>query len=96
LYAAVATDGGYELAREPAEIMLGQVMRVLDGPFPARAAASPSHKSDPRQVIFTGPDDRMPRGDPRPDDARRRRRATRNSKERRMDPAAIQPPRRSA
>ena len=26
-------DGGYELARDPAEIMLGQVMRVLDGPL---------------------------------------------------------------
>jgi Rrf2 family protein len=48
-------DGGYELAREPHEIMLGQVMRVLDGPLaPLGSAAELKElmKSDPRQAGF--------------------------------------------
>jgi Rrf2 family protein len=48
-------DGGYELAREPKEIMLGQVMRVLDGPLaPLGSAAELAElmKSDPRQAGF--------------------------------------------
>ena len=48
-------DGGYELAREPKEIMLGQVMRVLDGPLaPLGSAAELKElmKSDPRQAGF--------------------------------------------
>ena len=48
-------DGGYELAREPSEIMLGQVMRVLDGPLaPLGSAAELNEliKSDPRQAGF--------------------------------------------
>jgi len=48
-------DGGYELARDPAEIMLGQVMRVLDGPLaPLGSAAELKElmKSDPRQAGF--------------------------------------------
>jgi len=45
-------DGGYELAREPKDVMLGQVMRVLDGPLaPLGSAAELNElmKSDPRQ-----------------------------------------------
>ena len=48
-------DGGYELAREPKEIMLGQVMRVLDGPLaPLGSAAELTElmRSDPRQGGF--------------------------------------------
>lgn len=48
-------DGGYELAREPREVMLGQVMRVLDGPLaPLGSAAELKElmKSDPRQAGF--------------------------------------------
>jgi Rrf2 family cysteine metabolism transcriptional repressor len=48
-------DGGYELARDPKEIMLGQVMRVLDGPLaPLGSAAELKElmKSDPRQAGF--------------------------------------------
>jgi Rrf2 family protein len=48
-------DGGYELARDPGEIMLGQVMRVLDGPLaPLGSAAELNElmKSDPRQAGF--------------------------------------------
>lgn len=48
-------DGGYELAREPKEVMLGQVMRVLDGPLaPLGSAAELKElmKSDPRQAGF--------------------------------------------
>ena len=48
-------DGGYELARDPGEIMLGQVMRVLDGPLaPLGSAAELKElmKSDPRQAGF--------------------------------------------
>jgi Rrf2 family protein len=48
-------DGGYELAREPKEIMLGQVMRVLDGPLaPLGSAAELKElmKSDTRQAGF--------------------------------------------
>jgi Rrf2 family protein len=48
-------DGGYELARVPEEIMLGQVMRVLDGPLaPLGSAAELKElmKSDPRQAGF--------------------------------------------
>jgi len=48
-------DGGYELAREPKDIMLGQVMRVLDGPLaPLGSAAELAElmRSDPRQGGF--------------------------------------------
>ncbi len=48
-------DGGYELARDPAEIMLGQVMRVLDGPLAPLGSAAELRelmKSDPRQAGF--------------------------------------------
>ena len=48
-------DGGYELAREPKEVMLGQVMRVLDGPLaPLGSAAELKElmKNDPRQAGF--------------------------------------------
>ena len=48
-------DGGYELARDPSEIMLGQVMRVLDGPLaPLGSAAELKElmKADPRQAGF--------------------------------------------
>jgi Rrf2 family protein len=48
-------DGGYELARDPGEIMLGQVMRVLDGPLaPLGSAAELNElmRSDPRQAGF--------------------------------------------
>ena len=48
-------DGGYELAREPKEIMLGQVMRVLDGPLaPLGSAAELKElmRQDPRQAGF--------------------------------------------
>src|SRR4029077_18839969 len=48
-------DGGYELARYLSEIMLGQVMRVLDGPLaPLGSAAELNElmKSDPRQAGF--------------------------------------------
>ena len=48
-------DGGYELARDPGEVMLGQVMRVLDGPLaPLGSAAELKElmKSDPRPAGF--------------------------------------------
>ena len=48
-------DGGYELARSPSEVMLGQIMRVLDGPLaPLGSAAELKElmKSDPRQGGF--------------------------------------------
>ncbi|HZN54069.1 MAG TPA: Rrf2 family transcriptional regulator [Candidatus Polarisedimenticolaceae bacterium] len=48
-------DGGYELAREPAQILLGQVMRVLDGPLaPLGSAAELQElmRTDPRQAGF--------------------------------------------
>ena len=48
-------DGGYELARDPSEIMLGQVMRVLDGPLaPLGSAAELKElmRQDPRQAGF--------------------------------------------
>jgi Rrf2 family cysteine metabolism transcriptional repressor len=48
-------DGGYELARDPGEIMLGQVMRVLDGPLaPLGSAAELKElmRLDPRQAGF--------------------------------------------
>ena len=48
-------DGGYELAREPKDVMLGQVMRVLDGPLaPLGSAAELKElmKTDPRQAGF--------------------------------------------
>jgi Rrf2 family cysteine metabolism transcriptional repressor len=48
-------DGGYELAREPKEIMLGQVMRVLDGPLAPLGSAAELKElmnSDPRQAGF--------------------------------------------
>ncbi|HJQ99180.1 MAG TPA: Rrf2 family transcriptional regulator [Candidatus Polarisedimenticolaceae bacterium] len=48
-------DGGYELARLPKEIMLGQIMRVLDGPLaPLGSAAELKElmKTDPRQAGF--------------------------------------------
>jgi len=48
-------DGGYELAREPKAIMLGQVMRVLDGPLAPLGSAAELKElmtSDPRQAGF--------------------------------------------
>ena len=48
-------DGGYELAREPGQILLGQVMRVLDGPLaPLGSAAELQElmRTDPRQAGF--------------------------------------------
>ena len=48
-------DGGYELARVPKEIMLGQIMRVLDGPLaPLGSAAELKElmRTDPRQAGF--------------------------------------------
>ena len=48
-------DGGYELARIPKEIMLGQIMRVLDGPLaPLGSAAELKElmRTDPRQAGF--------------------------------------------
>jgi Rrf2 family protein len=48
-------DGGYELARVPKEVMLGQIMRVLDGPLaPLGSAAELKElmKTDPRQAGF--------------------------------------------
>jgi len=48
-------DGGYELAREPKEIMLGQVMRVLDGPLAPLGSAAELKElmtTDPRQAGF--------------------------------------------
>ena len=48
-------DGGYELARDPGEIMLGQVMRVLDGPLAPLGSAAELKElmnSDPRQAGF--------------------------------------------
>jgi Rrf2 family cysteine metabolism transcriptional repressor len=48
-------DGGYELARDPKEIFLGQVMRVLDGPLaPLGSAAELKDlmRDDPRQAGF--------------------------------------------
>ena len=48
-------DGGYELSREPGAIMLGQVMRVLDGPLAPLGSAAELKElmnSDPRQAGF--------------------------------------------
>jgi Rrf2 family protein len=48
-------DGGYELAREPREVMLGQVMRVLDGPLAPLGSAAELKElmaTDPRQAGF--------------------------------------------
>ena len=48
-------DGGYELAREPKEIMLGQVMRVLDGPLAPLGSAAELKElmaTDTRQAGF--------------------------------------------
>ncbi|HUC44008.1 MAG TPA: Rrf2 family transcriptional regulator [Candidatus Sulfotelmatobacter sp.] len=48
-------DGGYELARPPVEVMLGQIMRVLDGPLaPLGSAAELKElmRTDPRQGGF--------------------------------------------
>lgn len=48
-------DGGYELARQPSEVMLGQIMRVLDGPLaPLGSAAELKElmRTDPRQGGF--------------------------------------------
>lgn len=48
-------DGGYELAREPRDIMLGQVMRVLDGPLAPLGSAAELKElmaTDPRQAGF--------------------------------------------
>jgi Rrf2 family cysteine metabolism transcriptional repressor len=47
--------GGYELARDPGVVMLGLVMRVLEGPLaPLGSAAELKElmKSDPRQAGF--------------------------------------------
>lgn len=48
-------DGGYELAREPKDVMLGQVMRVLDGPLAPLGSAAELKElmtTDPRQAGF--------------------------------------------
>lgn len=48
-------EGGYALARDPAEIVLGDVIRVLDGPLaPLASAAELRELTDrnPRQVGF--------------------------------------------
>lgn len=48
-------DGGYELARSPKEIMLGQVMRILDGPLAPMGSAAELRElmeKDPRQAGF--------------------------------------------
>jgi Rrf2 family protein len=48
-------DGGYELAKPPEEIMLGHVMRVLDGPLAPMGSAAELRElvdSDPRHAGF--------------------------------------------
>jgi Rrf2 family cysteine metabolism transcriptional repressor len=48
-------DGGYELAKKPDEIRLGEVIRVLDGPLAPMASASELQAlmdRNPRQVGF--------------------------------------------
>ena len=48
-------DGGYELAKPPDEIMLGHVMRVLDGPLAPMGSAAELRElieSDPRHAGF--------------------------------------------
>jgi Rrf2 family protein len=48
-------DGGYELARPPEEVMLGHVMRVLDGPLAPLGSAAELRElieSDPRHAGF--------------------------------------------
>jgi len=48
-------DGGYELARVPKEVMLGQIMRVLDGPLAPLGSAAELKElmsTDPRQAGF--------------------------------------------
>ncbi|ANM29705.1 hypothetical protein ABI59_09120 [Acidobacteria bacterium Mor1] len=50
-------DGGYELARDPAEILLGEVARVLDGPLAPMASAAELRElmdRNPRQAGFYG------------------------------------------
>lgn len=48
-------DGGYELAMPPGEVMLGHVMRTLDGPLAPMGSAAELRElvqSDPRQAGF--------------------------------------------
>jgi Rrf2 family protein len=48
-------EGGYELSRAPAEIMLGEVLRVLDGPLAPLSSAAELREMmerNPRQVGF--------------------------------------------
>ncbi len=48
-------DGGYELSKPPTEIMLGQVIRILDGPLAPMGSASELRElmeKDPRQAGF--------------------------------------------
>lgn len=48
-------DGGYALAKSPAEIVLGDVIRVLDGPLAPMASADELRammRRNPRQVGF--------------------------------------------
>jgi len=48
-------DGGYELAKSPEEIYLGEVVRVLDGPLAPMASASELQAlmdRNPRQIGF--------------------------------------------
>ena len=48
-------EGGYALARPPAEILLGEVIRVLDGPLAPMASASELRElmdRNPRQIGF--------------------------------------------
>ena len=48
-------EGGYSLARPPAEIMLGEVIRVLDGPLAPMASGRELQElmeRNPRQVGF--------------------------------------------
>jgi Rrf2 family protein len=48
-------DGGYELSRAPEEILIGDVIRVLDGPLAPMASASELRalmERNPRQAGF--------------------------------------------
>ena len=48
-------EGGYSLAKAPAQIMLGEVVRVLDGPLAPMASGSELQElmeRNPRQVGF--------------------------------------------
>ncbi len=48
-------DGGYELAMPPSDVMLGHVMRTLDGPLAPMGSAAELRElvqNDPRQAGF--------------------------------------------